>query len=68
MAGTKKALLSPAMKEVIKKLPNKIITIAGKKSLLNVAKAFPIAGGLVPGVMDFFSTTGIGKAAKEFYS
>jgi len=68
MAGAKKALLTPAMKEIIKKLPNKIITIAGKKSLLNVAKVVPIAGGLVSGVMDFFSTTGIGKAAKEFYS
>lgn len=68
MIGAKKALLTPAMKEIIKKLPNKIITIAGKKSLLNVAKVVPVAGGLVSGVMDFFSTTGIGKAAKGFYS
>ena len=68
MVGAKKALLTPAMKEIIKKLPNKIITIAGEKSLLNVAKVVPVAGGLVSGVMDFFSTTGIGKAAKEFYS
>lgn len=68
MVGAKKALLTPAMKEIIKKLPNKIITIAGKKSLLNVGKVVPIAGGIISGVMDFFSTTGIGKAAKEFYS
>ncbi|CDV96412.1 EcsC family protein [Desulfitobacterium hafniense] len=68
MAGAKKALLTPAMKEIIKKLPNKIITIAGQKSLLNVAKVVPVAGGVVSGVMDFFSTTGIGAAAKKFYS
>lgn len=67
MVGAKKALLTPAMKEIIKKLPNKIITIAGENSLLNVAKVVPVAGGLVSGVMDFFSTTAIGKAAKEFY-
>lgn len=68
LVGAKKALLTPAMKEIIKKLPNKIITIAGKKSILNVAKLTPIAGGVISGGMDFFSTTGIGKAAKEFYS
>jgi hypothetical protein len=68
LAGAKKALLTQTMKEVIKKLPNKIITIAGTKSLLNVAKIVPIAGGLVCGIIDFFSTKGIGKAAKAFYS
>lgn len=67
MVGAKKALLTPAMKEIIKKLPNKIITIAGENSLLNVTKVVPVAGGLVSGVMDFYSTTAIGKAAKEFY-
>jgi len=68
MVGAKKALLTPVMKEIIKKLPNRIITIAGEKSILNVVKVVPIVGGIVSGVMDFFSTTGIGKAAKEFYS
>jgi hypothetical protein len=68
IVGAKKALLTPAMKEVIKKLPNKIITIAGERSILNVAKVVPVAGGVISGVMDFFSTTCIGKAAKEFYS
>lgn len=67
IVGAKKALLTPAMKEIIKKLPNKIITIAGQKSLLNVAKIVPLAGGFVSGTMDFFSTKGIGKAAKDFY-
>ena len=68
LVGAKKALLKPAMKEIIKKIPNKIITIAGNKSILNVAKVVVVVGGLVSGVMDFFSTNGIGKAAKEFYS
>ena len=68
LLGAKKALLTQAMKTMIKKLPNKLITIAGTRSLLNVAKVVPIAGGLVCGVMDFFSTKGIGKAAKAYYS
>ena len=68
LIGAKKALLTEASREIIKQLPNKIITIAGEKSLLNVAKIVPVAGGLVCGVMDFFSTKGIGKAAKNFYS
>ena len=68
MMGAKKALLKPGMKEIIKKLPNRIVTIAGQKSLLNVAKIVPLAGGIVSGTMDFFSTKGVGKAAKDFYS
>jgi len=68
LVGAKKALTTQAMKTVIKKLPNKLITIAGTKSLLNVAKVVPVAGGLICGIMDFFSTKGIGKAAKAYYS
>ena len=68
LIGTKKALMTQAIKEIIKKLPNRLITIAGKTSLLNVAKIVPVAGGLVCGVVDFFSTKGIGKAAKAYYS
>lgn len=68
IVGAKKALLTPAMKEIIKKLPNKIITIAGEKSITNVAKLVPVVGGLLSGIFDFFSTLSIGKAAKEFYS
>ena len=60
-------LLTPAMKAVIKGLPNKIITIAGERSLLNVAKIVPVAGGVVSGAIDFFSTKGVGRAAKAFY-
>lgn|GEM_PF-1432435 len=67
LAGAKKALLTSASKEIIKSLPNKILTIAGKKSLLNVAKIVPVAGGLVSGTLDFFSTKGIGQAAKSYY-
>lgn len=66
--GVKKALLTPAMKEIIKQLPNRIITIAGQKSLMNVAKIVPVAGALLLAVMDFFSTKGVGKAAKYYYS
>lgn len=68
LVGAKKALLTQTMKEVIKKLPNKLVAIAGTKSLLNVAKIVPIAGGLICGAIDFFSTKGIGKAAKAYYS
>jgi len=68
LVGAKKAFLTQASKEIIKKLPNKIITIAGKKSLLNVAKVVPVAGGIICGTMDYFSTKGIGKAAKTYYS
>ena len=67
LVGARRAMLTPAIKEVIKALPNKIITIAGQKSLLNVAKIVPVAGGVVAGTMDFFSTRGIGKAAKSYY-
>lgn len=67
LVGAKKALLTPAIKEIIKSLPNKIITIAGEKSLLNVAKIVPVAGGVVAGTMDYFSTKNIGKAAKSYY-
>ena len=66
--GFKKALLTPAIKEVIKKLPNKIITIAGEKSLLNVSKLVPLIGVPITFAMDFFSTKAVGKAAIEFYS
>ena len=66
--GFKKVLLAPAVKEVIKKLPNKIITIAGQKSLLNVAKLVPLIGVPITFGMDFFSTKAVGKAAIEFYS
>lgn len=68
MIGVKKVLLTQAMKEVIKALPRRIITIAGEKSLLNVAKLVPIFGGVVCGIMDFFSTKGVGEAAKSYYS
>lgn len=68
IVGAKKVLMKEGSKELIKKLPNKIISIAGKKSLLTVAKIVPVAGGIVCGIMDFFSTKGIGKAAKRYYS
>ena len=68
LVGAKKALLTQASKEIIKKLPNKIVTIAGEKSIVNVAKIVPVFGGVICGFMDFFSTAGIGKAAKTFYS
>jgi len=68
LIGAKKALLTQAMKSVIKRLPNRLVTIAGTKSLINVAKIVPVFGGLPCGVMDFFSTKGIGKAAKAYYS
>ena len=68
MIGVKKALLTQAMKEVIKSLPRRIITIAGEKSILNVSKLLPLFGGIVCGVMDFFSTKGVGEAAKNYYS
>jgi len=66
--GLKKTLLTPAIKEIIKKLPNKIITIAGEKSLLNVAKLVPLIGIPITFGIDFFSTKMVGKAAIEFYS
>lgn len=66
--GFKKVLLTPAVKEIIKKLPNKIITIAGEKSLLNVSKLVPLIGVPITFAMDFFSTKAVGKAAIEFYS
>lgn len=68
LIGAKKTLLTQAMKTAIKRLPNKLITIAGTKSLLNVAKIVPVAGGLLCGIIDFFSTKGIGKAAKAYYA
>lgn len=68
MIGAKKALLTKASKEFIKTLPNKLATIAGKKSLTNVSKIVPVAGGIIGGVIDFFSTKGVGKAAIAFYS
>ena len=67
LVGARKALLTPVIKEIIKSLPNKIITIAGQKSLLTVAKIVPVAGGIVSGTMDFFSTKSIGIAAKSYY-
>lgn len=67
LTGARKALMTPAIKGVIKALPNRIITIAGEKSLVNVAKIVPVASGLIAGVMDFLSTKTIGKAAKSYY-
>ena len=67
MLGAKKALLKPAAKEFIKKLPNKLVTIAGKKSLANVTKIVPVAGGILGGTVDFLATRAVGKAAKAFY-
>lgn len=68
MMGAKKALLTQTSKQFIKALPRRLVTIAGKKSLTNVSKIVPVAGGVVGGVVDFFSTRGVGKAAKAFYS
>ena len=68
MLGARKALLTESSRAVIKKLPNKLVTIAGQKSLVNVGKMVPIAGGVVGGVVDFYSTRAVGKAAKTFYS
>jgi hypothetical protein len=68
MIGARKALLTGTSKAMIKALPNRLITIAGQKSLTNVGKVVPVAGGIVGGVVDFFSTRAVGKAAKFFYS
>lgn len=68
MIGAKKAMLTKASKEFIKSIPNKLVTIAGKKSFTNVSKLVPVVGGLIGGTIDFFSTKGVGKAAINFYS
>ena len=68
MIGVKRALLTQTSKQFIKALPRRLATIAGTKSLTNVSKVVPIAGGIVGGIVDFFSTRGVGKAAKAFYS
>jgi len=34
----------------------------------NVGKIVPIVGGIIGGVMDFYSTKGVGKAAISYYS
>ena len=68
MVGAKKVLLTEASRTFIKALPNRLVTIAGQKSIANVAKLVPVAGGVVGGAVDFFSTRGVGKAAKAFYS
>jgi len=66
--GAKKAMLSKIGKEIIKSLPRRIVTIAGRKSILNVAKVLPLVASIIGGVIDFFSTKGIGKAAKAYYA
>jgi asparagine N-glycosylation enzyme membrane subunit Stt3 len=38
-----------------------------QRSLMNVAKILPVAGGAVCGIYDFFTTKAIGNAAKGFY-
>ena len=63
----KKALLTPVMKRIIKRLPNRIITLAGRRSLVNVTKITPVGGAIVGSIVDFFSTAAIGKAAKFYY-
>ncbi len=68
MIGVRKALLTETSKQFIKSLPRRLATIAGGRSLTNVSKVVPIAGGIVGGAVDFFSTRGVGKAAKAFYS
>lgn len=68
LVGAKKVLMTQAMREIIKKLPNRIITIAGQRSIVTVARVVPVAGGVACGVMDFFSTKAIGRAAKSYYS
>ncbi len=68
MIGAKKALETQVSREFIKSLPNKLITIAGKKSITNVGKIVPILGGFVGGVIDFFGTKVVGEAAIKYYS
>ena len=64
----KRALLTPAAKQVIKKLPNKIITIAGKRSLLTVGRLAPLIGAPIGFWLNWASMKATCKAAVYYYS
>jgi hypothetical protein len=54
--------------EINKKVGFRLITKAGEKGIVNIAKAIPIAGGLVGGSIDGAACMGVGKTAKSIFA
>lgn len=54
--------------EINKKIGFRLITKAGEKGIVNVAKLVPLAGGVVGGAVDGATCMGVGKTAKGIFA
>lgn len=67
MAGARRLLRSGPARTAIRCLPARLITIAGARSLLNVARIVPVAGGVISAAADYYSAICLGAALKTHY-
>jgi len=58
---------SKVLFEINKRVGLRLLTKAGEKGAVNLAKAIPVAGGLVGGSFDAALCVGVGKGAKRIF-
>ncbi|MCP4132193.1 MAG: EcsC family protein [bacterium] len=63
-----KSISSKVLQEINKKVGFQLLTKGGEKSLVNLAKIVPAAGGIVSGLIDSISCVIVGKTAKNIFS
>jgi len=60
-----KRIPGETLKVINQKVGFRLLTKFGEKGIINLGKLVPVAGGVVGGSIDVFSTYAIGKAAKK---
>jgi len=53
--------------EINKKIGIRLLSKLGQRGSVNLTKLLPVAGGLIGGAIDYFSTASIAKAAKNVF-
>jgi hypothetical protein len=56
-----------ALTKINKSVGFRLVTKCDQKSAVNLGKMIPLAGGLVGGMNDLFSTHVVGKTAKQLF-
>ncbi|MCB1158798.1 MAG: hypothetical protein KDK45_14955, partial [Leptospiraceae bacterium] len=62
-----KRVSSSFIQAINQKVGFRLLTKFGEKGLINLSRLIPIAGGLVAGGIDGFSTKGVGEVAKRVF-
>ena len=52
---------------LLKKLPETVLTKFGQKGVINLVKVVPVAGGVVNGGLNLVETKAIGKRAMKVF-